>query len=657
MNKEKFCILIFMLFQISSFAQKAQYSTAPFSCVNEKLPNIVLIFIDDMGYADISSFGATDYKTPNIDKIGDEGIKFTDFYASQAVCSASRASLLTGCYAERVGISGALMPWSNTGINQNETTIADMLNARGYATAIIGKWHLGDKKQFLPLQNGFDEYFGLPYSNDMWPVDYDGTPLTGKGKRHSNYPPLPLIDGNDVVDTVSTLSDQGMLTYRYTEKAVDFIERHKSEPFFLYLPYSMVHVPIAVSDKFKNKSGKGLFADVMLELDWSIGKIMNTLKETGIDKNTIVIFTSDNGPWLNFGNHAGSAFPLREGKGTMWEGGPRVSALIRWPGKIPEGIVSHKIVSTIDILPTIAEITGAELPKNKIDGVSILPILIGDKKATPRDVFYYYYGNNLIAVRKGKWKLVFPHSGRTYMGFKPGKDGYPGKTGILRITKPELYDLENDISETKNLISLYPEIAAELNVIADSARLELGDKLLNIKGRGVRKPGTIKQEKTVVENIAKGKKIKIKGTPGFQYSGSGDKTLINGILGSFDFKDGESLGFEGQDIEILIDLEEVMPVNFIECSFMENQRAWIFRPEKVEVEVSLNGEDYNILRIFTDDETLEKQKTGFVKYKISNISLNIRFIKIKVYSLDSIPDWHPGAGGKPWVFADEIIVH
>ncbi|MCD4735796.1 MAG: sulfatase-like hydrolase/transferase [Bacteroidales bacterium] len=235
---------------------------------NNNKPNIVLIFIDDLGYADVGCFGAKDYPTHNIDRLTNEGLRFTSFYASQAVCSASRASLLTGCYAERVGIQGALNSHSNIGINPDETIIPEMLKENGYATGIFGKWHLGHHKEFLPLQHGFDEYVGLPYSNDMWPVGYDGIPLKGTGKRKSNYPPLKLFEGNEVIDTIATLEDQAMLTTLYTNKAVQFIENHKDEPFFLYMPHSMVHVPIAVSDKFKGKSGKGLFADVMMELDW-----------------------------------------------------------------------------------------------------------------------------------------------------------------------------------------------------------------------------------------------------------------------------------------------------------------------------------------------------------------------------------------------------
>jgi len=621
----------------------------------ETKPNIVLIFIDDMGYADIGSFGAVDYKTPNIDHLAEGGMKFTNFYASQAVCSASRASLLTACYAERVGVTGALMPWSNIGLNDDETTIAEMLKNEGYATAIFGKWHLGDQKRFLPLQHGFDDYVGLPYSNDMWPVDFSGEPLN-KGERKSNYPPLPLIDGNDVIDTIACLADQGKLTQLYTQKAVGFIENHKDEPFFLYLPHSMVHVPIAVSDNFKGKSGKGLFADVMMELDWSVGEVMKTLKENDLLENTLVIFTSDNGPWLNFGNHAGSALPLREGKGTMWEGGPRVSTIMYWPHRIQASSVCDKIASTIDVLPTISEITGAELPKNTIDGVSILPLLRGDKDAYPRRIFYYYYGKRLIAVRKDQWKLVLPHSGRSYKGQKPGKDGYPGPTAIFTVHHHELYDLDNDISETVDLSEKYPQIVADLERIADSARQELGDKIKNIKGAGVREPGRVFIAETKVENIAKGKAIHISGEVGFDYACEGDKTLINGVLGSLDFADGKSLGYQGQDIEILIDLEKETIIHEIESRFLVKQGAWIFSPKKISFQLSADGNDYRTIRIIKTGAAKEKANEEFVTYSVLIKNQKARYIQLKIESINELPPWHPSAGGKPWIFMDEIII-
>lgn len=461
----------------------------------QSTPNIILILMDDMGYGDIGRTGANQYETPNLNLLANQGMQFTWYYCPQAVSSASRAGLLTGCYPNRIGISGALMPWAQTGINPDETTIAEMLKTKGYYTGIIGKWHLGHQREFLPLQNGFDEYYGLPYSNDMWPVDFDGVPIRLKDTTSNKmkYPPLPLIEGNSKVGEILTLSDQDKLTTLYTERAVKFIEQNKNRPFFLYIPHSMVHIPLGVSDKFRGKSKQGFYGDVMMEVDWSIGEILSALKRNGLEKNTLVIFTSDNGPWLNFGNHAGSTGGLREGKGTSWEGGQRVPCIMRWPGVIPQGEVCNQLASSIDILPTLAAITGADLPKNKIDGVNILLLMVGDKSASPRHDFYYYYEqNSLEAVQRDFWKLVLPHISRTYRNVKPGSDGWPGPTGTETIKEPELYDLRRDPGEWYNVAAFYPEKVKELEALADEARKDLGDNLINNPGMNRRKAGSVK---------------------------------------------------------------------------------------------------------------------------------------------------------------------
>jgi len=449
---------------------------------DKKAVNIVLVYLDDMGYGDLTITGATGYATPNIDKMASEGVFFSHYYSPQAVCSASRAGLLTGCYPNRVGFAGAIDHTAKMGISSEEETIAEVLKKKGYATAAFGKWHLGFQKQFLPTHNGFDEFFGIPYSHDMWP---------NHPTAKNYYPPLPLFNGDEVVET---MPDINQFTTRFTEKAIDFIKREKNKPFFIYLAHPLPHVPLAVSDKFKGKSKQGLYGDVMMEIDWSIGQILKTLKDLKLGKNTLVILTSDNGPWLNYGNHAGSSGGLREGKGTSFEGGQRVPCLMLWEGTIPEGSVCNKLVSGIDILPTLAEIAGAPLPGKKIDGISILPLMKGDASANPRKSFYYYYRkNSLEAVTNGDWKLVFPHPGRTYEGFQPGNDGKPGKGNENFSFEGGLYDMRRDPGERYNVKDTYPEVVAELERLAQEAREDLGDDLTNNPGKNRREPGRIIQ--------------------------------------------------------------------------------------------------------------------------------------------------------------------
>ncbi len=459
--------------------------------VKDGSPNVVLIFMDDMGYGDPGCYGGTGYCTPNLDKMASRGMRFTNFCVSQAVCSASRASLMTGCYANRVGFAGALSPEANTGIHSGEKTMAEVMKERGYVTAAIGKWHLGHHEKFLPLQHGFDEYFGLPYSNDMWPVGYDGKPASPE-QRKSRYPPLPLMEGNRRVKILETLEDQEAVTTLYTERAIEFIGKNRNRAFFLYLAHSQPHVPLAVSSKFKGKSEQGLYGDVMMEIDWSVGEILKALEKNRLTDNTLVIFTSDNGPWLNYGNHAGSAGGLREGKGGSFEGGHRVPCMMQWPGHIPEGAICNKLSSTIDILPTLAAITLATLPEHTIDGVNILPLLLGEKNACPRKIFFYYYRkNSLEAVRHGNWKLVFAHPGRTYLGFFPGKDGFPGTVQENYQFEEGLYDLRRDPGERYDVKEEYPEVVSLLKKLAGEARAELGDDLTGAPGKNRREPGTI----------------------------------------------------------------------------------------------------------------------------------------------------------------------
>ncbi|RDY57886.1 sulfatase [Flagellimonas nanhaiensis] len=451
----------------------------------EGLPNVVLIFTDDQGYQDVGVFGSPNIETPHLDQMAADGIKLTSYYSAQAVCSASRAGILTGCYPNRIGIHNALGPDNTHGIHEEETTLAEMLKDKGYATAIFGKWHLGHHPMFLPTRHGFDEWFGIPYSNDMWPYHPQQGPIF-------NFPDLPLYENEKVIDT---LVEQSQLTTQITERSVDFIQRNKDKPFFLYVPHPQPHVPLFVSDKFKGKSERGLYGDVIMEIDWSVGEIMKALKDNGLEENTIVIFTSDNGPWLSYGNHAGSALPLREGKGTAWEGGQREPFIMKYPAMFKAGATIDVPIMAIDILPTIAELTKAELPKRIIDGKSALKVLTEESIQSPQEAYFFYYRvNEMFGVRYGKWKLYFPHRYRTMDGQEPGGDGLPGNYRMIDMEEIELYDLENDISETKNVADENPDVVAHIKYLANGMRKRLGDSLLELEGTETREPGRLDEQ-------------------------------------------------------------------------------------------------------------------------------------------------------------------
>lgn len=450
-----------------------------FTAEAQKQPNIIVILMDDMGYGDIGTQGAIGYETPNLDKMGNQGMRFTRFYSVQAVSGASRAGLLTGCYPNRIGFSGAPGPDAVTGINENESTMAEVLKQKGYACAAYGKWHLGHHTKFLPTHNGFDEYYGIPYSNDMWPHHPTGT-----------YPDLPLYEGDKVI---AYNPDQSQFTTNFTERAIQFIDKNKKRPFFIYLAHPMPHVPLFVSDKFKGKSKQGLYGDVIMEIDWSVGQILQKLRKEGLDENTLVVVTSDNGPWINYGNHAGSTGGLREGKGSSFEGGQRVPCLMQWKGTIPAGSVCNKLAVNIDLLPTFAHISGAAMPSHKTDGVNLFSLLQGDTKSTPRTSFLYYYRrNSLEAVSDGEFKLIFPHPTRTYEGFAPGNDGMPGRVDENKMLDEKiLIDLRRDPGERYNVLSQYPEAAGRLEQMANEAREDLGDDLQKKEGKNRRAIGTL----------------------------------------------------------------------------------------------------------------------------------------------------------------------
>jgi arylsulfatase A-like enzyme len=461
-------------------------------------PNVVLIMTDDMGYADMSCQGARGFKTPNIDRMAAEGTRFTNFYVAQAVCTASRAGLLTGAYPNRVGMQGAYNHTSRDGVHEDEWLMPEMFKARGYATMGTGKWHLGTRMKFHPLRHGFDEWLGIPYSND-------------NTKYHpslaSEMPPLPFYDGEKIIELDP---DQSQFTRRSTERAIQFIERNAEKPFFVYMPHIMPHVPIFASEKFKGRSGAGLYGDVMEELDWSVGEILATLKRLKLDEHTLVIFMSDNGPFLSYGEHAGSAAPLREGKLTLFEGGIRVPCVVRWPGRVPAARVSDVPFINLDWMPTLTELVGGKASTRKIDGRSARALIFGEPGARPtHGEMFFYSGTALHAVRSGPWKLHFPHPYIT-VAAEPGRGGKPSNWGKLapnsitqsgvegiasrhgyRIEQLELslFNLETDINETRNVAAAHPDVVKRLSAAADSMRRELGDSLQKVNGTGLRKPG------------------------------------------------------------------------------------------------------------------------------------------------------------------------
>jgi arylsulfatase A-like enzyme len=492
--------------------EQRQGEPAPAAAAPSTPPNVVIIFTDDMGYGDPACYGGTFAPTPHIDRLAREGVRFTDFSVAQPVCSASRAALLTGCYPNRLGIHGALGPKNTHGLAAAETTLAELLRDRGYRTACVGKWHLGHHPPFLPTRHGFDEYLGLPYSNDMWPFHPEAKPGT--------FPPLPLFENETVIDPEVTPATQATLTGRYTARAVDFIERAGAataagRPFFLYLAHAMPHVPLFAGDDFRGRTSPpagGLYGDVVAEIDASVGAVLAALERTGHADDTLVIFTSDNGPWLSYGNHAGSTGGLREGKGTVFEGGVRVPCVARLPGGIPAGRVCDEPLMTIDLLPTIAAVTGPPLATDsdgfctvagrRIDGHDRWPLFTGKATAAAAGgpatgwaasaptYFYWYKQGELQAVRSGDWKLHFPHTSRTMEGQAPGADGIPGKYRPLEVGR-ELYNLRDDPAERHDVSGSHPDVVARLEELAAAARAELGDTRTGTIGAGVREPDRI----------------------------------------------------------------------------------------------------------------------------------------------------------------------
>lgn len=462
-------------------------------------PNVVLIFVDDMGYADLGCYGAKDIRTPHLDRLAREGSRFTSFYVAQAVCTASRAALLTGVYPNRIGMGGALNHTSPTGVHPTEKLLSNLFKEQGYATGIFGKWHLGHHRPFLPTRRGFDEWFGIPYSNDLGTLH----PVT------PGLPVLPLYDGEEIIEADP---DQSQFTQRFTARAISFIERNRDKPFFLYLPHVMPHVPIFASERFRGKSARGLYGDVIEELDASVGDLMAALRRLGLDERTLVIFASDNGPWTSYGEHAGSAGLFREGKLTVFEGGHRTPFIIRWPGRVPAGRVSGELVAAMDLHASLTTLIGARLPEKHYDGRDLRPLLLGEPNAKGRDEFWYYSTDELHAVRLGDWKLHLPHEYLTLAGppgrggkpanfgqIKPGATGSIENSGLRGIAArhgyrfetigPALYNLREDPGESRDVAAAHPEIVARLQSVAAAARNDLGDALTQVKPTHARAVG------------------------------------------------------------------------------------------------------------------------------------------------------------------------
>jgi len=432
---------------------------AAFSADGERKPNFIIILADDLGYGDLGCYGSPGIRTPNLDRMAAEGMRFTDFYVGAEVCTPSRAALLTGRYPVRSGMANnrfrVLRRESIGHLPDDELTIAGLLKNQGYATAAVGKWHLGNwmnNPAGHPMKHGFDYYYGLPHSNDM-------NVVPGKPKGEDNlldpdpkWWKAPLFEGEKLIEQPA---DQTTLTRRYAEKSVQFIRAHKSEPFFLYFASTFPHTPLFASEKFRDKSLRGRFGDVVEELDWAVGQILDTLRSEGLDRNTFVFFTSDNGPWLIRGLAGGSAGLLRDGKGSTWEGGMREPGIAWWPGKIPAGKVCHEIASTMDFLPTIAHFAGAEAPNDrKLDGVDITSLL-ADKGPVERDAFIYYRGTELFAARLGKWKAHY----FTQTGYgQPKPDPHD---------PPLLFDLDVDPGESFNVAAAHPDVIAQINAAVE----------------------------------------------------------------------------------------------------------------------------------------------------------------------------------------------
>jgi arylsulfatase A len=449
-------------------------------------PNFVVILIDDLGYGDIGPFGSKLNRTPNLDRMASEGMKLTSFYAAP-VCTPSRAQMMTGCYAKRVSMPRVIFPSCPTGLSAREHTIASLLKQQGYATMAIGKWHLGDQPEFLPTRRGFDHYLGLPYSNDMGPLANAPSNKKKKNADAQPRPPLPLLRDGKVIEAPA---DQDTLTARYTEEAVRFIASNRDHPFFLYFPHNAVHVPLHPGAAFKGKSGNGTYGDWVEEVDWSVGRVLDTLRNLKLAERTLVLFTSDNGPWLTQGSKGGVAGPLHGGKGTTWEGGMREPTIAWWPGRIPAHSACDAPAGEIDVLPTLVKLAGGQVPADrKIDGKDIWPLLSGQSKTSPHEALFYFSALKLEAVRSGPWKLAVAPQGTG----RPKDAAEP-----VPHDGPRLYNLDTDIGELEDVAASHPHVVARLQKLVRDMDADLGE---SGEGPGVRPPDRVANPQPLLKRV------------------------------------------------------------------------------------------------------------------------------------------------------------
>lgn len=655
----------------------------------KKKPNIIILFADDMGYGDATCYGHPTINTPNIDAMAEDGIKMTSFYVTAPTCTPSRASLLTGRYPMRSGLPAVLNPKSTHGLPESEVTLAELFNNKGYKTKCVGKWHLGHAdEKYLPTNHGFDSYYGLLYSNDMTEEVYD-TPI----KLYRDTQPI------------ESPVNQSTLTKRYTREAVDFIQSSK-EQFFLYLPYTMPHLPLHASEKFEGKSRAGQYGDVIEEIDWSVGEILQTLKEEGIEKETLIFFSSDNGPACRMypgmangykGKSTGSPGLLRGKKGTTYEGGMRVPGIFKWPENIPEQQSSSELATTLDIFPTFLKAADINIPQNiKLDGDDILPLLKGEVKKLPERDFYYFNHENLEAIRSGKWKFRLAMDSKNRSEFES--------------SVPELFNLEVDPREQYNIAQKHPdkilvmydkmknfavqldgqvlgqfypvkiEVSPINNIVfevsmqpmfdyfdvqysLDGKKYQQYSKPFKIErpqlisAKAIYKNEQIGKTSSMDINLAYNRSVNYKNKYHSKYTGGGKHGLVNGKFGLINYKDNNWQGFEKDDLEIVINLDKVTDISQVEVNCLQATGAWIWLPQSVNVFISEKGEDFTPVKRIKNEIPIDRQGSFVHNFKI-NFTKNesAQYVKIRAKNLATCPEWHPGADGPAWIFCDEIII-